>query len=213
MYLQSATAPGRRNTEYRHIANAFPLTATAPVFMRIHLLPLVILLFCLLSKLYGQQTPKHWKEISLPEGWTFYAPDSFAVKKLQGVDSQVGRVHSSSDSISIEYDIGRNMNILFAKPDCSLKAQIARAKGILEDKSTKELYQIPEVNRGYVDTINGIVVRMIVPQKVGNGIIHLSAEDCKTRDWMGLSVKVSNADSQELILKIFNTLTFKAKSR
>lgn len=189
------------------------LAATAPVFMRIHQLLHVIFFFCLSSTAYGQQAPKDWTEIRLPEGWTLYAPDSFSVKKLQGVDSQVGMVHSSSNGISIEYDIGPNMNILFEKPDCSLKGQIAWAKRILEDKSTKELYEIPKVNRGYVDTINGIVVRMIVPQKVGNGVIHLSAEDCKTRDWMGLSVKISNADNQELILKIFSTLKFKTNSR
>jgi hypothetical protein len=162
--------------------------------------------------LYGQQTAKEWKEIGLPEGWTIYTPDSFAVKKLQGVDSDVGMVHSSND-ISIEYDIGSNMNILFKTPDCRLNTQLARAKRILQEKSTKKLYKIPKANKGYVDTINGIVVRIIVPQQTGKGVIHLSAQDCKTGNWMGLSAKVSTADNQKLVLQIFNTLKFKSNSR
>jgi hypothetical protein len=149
---------------------------------------------------------KNWKTLVLPDGWYISVPVDFLREDGRGVDSEVGSVFSLNDGITLQFDIGIDNEIIFEKADCMLNTQIRKTKRDLHQKTTKDIYNIPKINRAYVDTINGRAAVIVVQQKSGQGLTCVSIKDCETRNWIGLQIANLSADKQDLVLQVFKSI-------
>jgi hypothetical protein len=148
-----------------------------------------------------------WKVLQLPDNWTILTPQNILRKDLQGVDSYVGEIFSSADSLSLSFDIGKSFSIrLTDKFDCSLKTQAKETTKYLHDTTFKKIYNIPHINKAYLDTVSGRIAIIIIPKVIGNGITYVSITDCKTGDWLGISGNNLNQDQNNLVLRMFETI-------
>jgi len=167
---------------------------------------LIFLIDGLLCTAQTSVTDKSWKHLGLPGGWHISVPEGFWREDARGLDSHVGTIYSLKDSVTLGFDIGTSNEIILDKVDCSLETLVRKAKQGLEQKSTKQIYNIPEVNSGYVDTINGRVAIIIVQQKSGIGLTYVHIKECESQNWITISVNYLPANKHDLVLKIFKSI-------
>ncbi len=164
-------------------------------------------LFLLFLFSCGQQPfkdkPNHpnWTILNLPNNWTLEAPSNFKDSSATGIDSQPGYIYSTTDSIFLDFDSGRE---LFHKADCDIQRQIQKEK-----RST--LLDLFNERSGFkhtltIDTIEKRIASIITPIIVGNGITHISIQDCSTGEWLAISGNNLTKQQQKIVLGIFKTI-------
>jgi hypothetical protein len=154
--------------------------------------------------------PNHldWKSLDLPNNWTIEVPKNFKDSTAQGIDSAPGYIYSTTDSISLDFDSGRE---LFHKQDCEFSKQVDDAKkspyAELFNERTGFNHKI------LVDTIGNRIASIILPTESGKGNIHLSIDDCLTGAWLGISERNLTEAQQKIVLEIFKTIRMKGDNK
>jgi hypothetical protein len=138
-----------------------------------------------------------WIKHHLPYGWTISTPLKFKIGKLQGIDSQVGYISSSEDSILLNYDIGNE--IIPKNRDCNFSNDVEQAKFRI---SNGQEYQ----SNFRIDTIDERIAVIETPKLKGNGQVRISIQDCKTGTWVGIHGENLNSEREKLVIKIFETI-------
>ena len=144
-----------------------------------------------------------WIKLDLPNGWTLYAPKSFAAKTLQGMDSQPGVIISDQDSIYLQYDSGIEM---LKREECSFKNGYSRAKDEIENGFYKDFYKVPVLHTAYIDTVDNKIVVIVKPTKEGEGTVGISISSCETGEWLGITGVNLTSENEKLVLEIFKTI-------
>lgn len=138
-----------------------------------------------------------WVKHQLPNGWTITTTSKFKIGKLQGIDSQVGYISSSVDSILLNYDIGND--IVPKNRNCNFSSEYEDAKlRILSEKEYQSNFRI--------DTIDEKAAIIETPRIKGNGQIRISIGECKTGSWLGINGENLNSEREKLVVKIFQTI-------
>ena len=174
-----------------HLKQAFLMTVTrALIFFGIFLIGCK-------NNLTKIEVDPTWIKHDLPYGWTITTPSKFKIGKLQGIDSQVGYISSSGDSILLNYDIGNEL--VPRNSDCNFSNEYEHAKlRILSEKENQSNFRI--------DTIDEKVAIIETPGTKGNGQIRISIRDCKTGAWLGINGENLNSERETLVVKIFQTI-------
>jgi hypothetical protein len=138
-----------------------------------------------------------WIKHHLPYGWTISTPAEFKIGKLQGIDSQVGYILSSEDSILLNYDIGNDM--IPKNRDCNFSSEVEYAKFRISNEDERQSYF-------RIDTIDEKVAIIETPRIERNGQMRISIQDCKTGAWVGIHGENLNPAREKLVVKIFETI-------
>ena len=167
-------------------------------------------------------TPKS-QEVTIQNLLQLTLPATYQFIKGNGVDSDVHYiVTDTNDTISIEYGYKWIINNLYTAPVPvfhSNKKEWAR-KSLGKEPAPDEVVftefpeddydqRIFEKNYFMYDTVNNIVVKIVQPKRIGDGITGLNIP--KLKNGMSFTMRGDNLDSSthKALLGIFNTLRYK----
>jgi len=156
-----------------------------PIPILLYVLLFSILSSCKDSNKKDVKLNPSWQKLSLPNGWVIYTPKEFKMKTIQGVDSEPGFIYSKKDSIRLEFDSGAND--YYYDKHCDLHENFSRVKANIDTGLHEKPYQVPSVNRAFIDTIDGRISLMIRPIHTGHGIVNVSTGDCSHGAWLGIT--------------------------
>ena len=183
---------------------------------------LFILIFILLGcteKLNETQsqilTIQNFLQLTIPAHYQFI--------KGQGIDSDVHYIFSDKkDTILVEYGRKGIINDLHDSPvpvfSLDKKAWVVKSLGrepteedVLFSEFPEEDFEqrIFQKNFSMYDTINNIIVKVVQPKRVGNGITGINIP--KLKNGMSLSISGQNLDSVThlTLLEVFKSLRYK----
>ncbi len=153
-------------------------------------------------------------QLTLPSNYQFF--------KGTGVDSDIYYIINDKDSILVAYGQKGIINDLYDEPvpvwPDSLKKGLVERWG-KEPKPDEVLFsefpeddnkqRIFEKNYFIYDTVNNIVVKIVQPKRVGNGITGLNIP--KLKNGKSFTIRGDNLDgtAHQTLLKIFRTLKYR----
>ncbi len=150
------------------------------------------------------------------------APASMIFVKGKGVDSYVAYLINNKDTFHIEYGSGKIIyNLYEISPhvlNLNDKNKIIKQSGREPSMDEVVFSEYPEEDEGQkifnknyfmYDTINGIIVKVVQPKRIGNGITGLYVP--KLKDGKSFSIYGVNLDSGNHIsmLEIFRTIRYR----
>lgn len=146
-----------------------------------------------------------WIKTFLPNHWIIYLPPGFVFKPERGVDSNPGLIISKKDTLTLKFDSGQEK---IKMQDCDLHKSYLIAKASIDTGFYKEFYKVPVIHKAYIDTINGKIAIVILPQKTGQGTTAVEIlPDCKSGYWLGINCTGLSREKQDLMIKIFKTIS------
>lgn len=137
----------------------------------------LLLFICLLTASCSTNTTTGWQTLDF-KAFKIRTPQGWNEFKRQGIDSYVGGLTNGKDSLWFDY--GRY------SPDIGD-----------EDSAKHKLIQ---------DTVNGLVARIVIPVKQGDGYIRMYI---RVNEENKFSIGGHNMQQTDTILKIFNSVVFK----
>jgi hypothetical protein len=168
------------------------------------------------------QTPKS-KEVTIQNLLQLTLPATYQFVKGKGVDSDVHYIITDKrDTIGVEYGHKGIIDNLYSVPVAvfpySKREWVVKSLGreptpddvlfseFPEDDNDQRIF---EKNYFMYDTINNIVVKIVQPKRIGDGITGLNIP--KLKDSMSLTIRGDNLDSSthKALLDIFRTLRYK----
>lgn len=187
---------------------------------KIKLLVVVLLLIgCSQNKKVDTQNEKEIKVGTLK----MLIPSSFTFSKGSGIDSYVAYlITEKKDTFHIEYGEPGIIYSLFDVPPKALSIEnkeqfqkffgkLPSSDGAVFSKSPEEdnLQNIFQENFYLYDTINGLVVKIVQPKKIGQGKTGMYIPEL--RDSSSLSIYANNLDSttHRVALQMFKTIRYK----
>jgi hypothetical protein len=174
---------------------------------------ILVLNFC-------RTNPKVNKSAQIENVLALDVPDNFKITTQKGLDSYVFEISNDIDLTffgNLGYFPDKLEETAFPVFPLALKDSIiARGKGQLNSSNVffsdnpDVDYKLRVFSRQFYfyDTLNGILVRIVHPKKIGNGITGIYVP--KLRDGRSLSLYGENLDStkHKLALEIFRTLHY-----
>ena len=161
------------------------------------------------------------KEVNLNNTLSMTIPKDWEIKEKQGIDSYAFEI-TNSRGLTLHGDLGRYSTQLlepsFPVFDIKLKDSLLKRTSNQLNLNTVHFSENPEEDNDqrifskqfYIyDTINSIVVKLVQPKKIGDGMTGIYVP--KLKDGNSLSIYAENVDSLEHmeILRIFKTIKFK----
>jgi hypothetical protein len=181
-----------------------------------------ILLFLLLGCTEELKQPQS-QTLTIQNFIQLTVPAHYQVVKGQGIDSDIYYiVTDNNDSVLIEYGHKGIINDLYDSPvsvfSLDKKAWVVKSLGRETTEEDALFSEFPEEdyeqrifqkNFSMYDTINNIIVKVVQPKRIGNGItgVHIP----KLENEMSLSISAQNLDSvsHRTMLDMFKTLRYK----
>lgn len=146
-----------------------------------------------------------WVVYELDDVWTFNAPKGTRLIYERGIDSTPGYIIlATNDSLNLEFDSGFESAAMDTV--CNLGSEMVYAKQRIARGNYKYLDKPDTLHQARVDTINGLAVIMILPEKAGTGTTEVSISNCNSNRWLAIYGKNIPADKQELVLKIYASI-------
>jgi hypothetical protein len=173
----------------------------------------IIILVGFFTDIKGQTIHQDCMVIKIDTGWHLCVPDGFICEGGYGIDSYMGTISSKKDSVLLRFDImgwgGRELGF-----NCSLEFQTVMAKRFIQNPNiVKELYDVPATNRIYIDTIHNRIATIVVPQNKGKGITMIRIIDCPSGSNLFITAKDLNAEQQNLVLEMFQTIKYSKEDK
>ena len=167
----------------------------------------IALLFVGLYEEAKAQAKQQDSVLVLYDGWAMSVPKGFTCKGGYSIDSYMGNIFSLKDSLELQFDVSTN---LVVKPeyqfDNCLERMSAVAKLFLSSDSLVQALGVTNTSHAYIDTVNGKIAVIVVPQNIGKGETRIIVIDCPSISSLSLTGKDLNAVQQELVLTMFKTI-------
>lgn len=175
--------------------------------LRVICLSFAILLFGPSQEVNGQNKQQEGDVLVIYNGWTLYTPKGFTCKGDYSIDSYMGTISSKKDSIKLQFDISPSRAMTkYQGNNCTLEQMSGMAKLFLDSDSLMQALRVTNTSHAYIDTINGRIAIVIIPQNIGKGETRILIIDCPSLSSLSLTSKDLNAEQQELVLTMFKTI-------
>jgi hypothetical protein len=142
--------------------------------------------------------------VKLNDGWTVSAT-GFSSDGFFGRHGYNGTLSSRKDSIELHFYVDEYR----IKGDCSIERMTRIANYTINNpRLAEQVYDVPSTNRIYLDTINGRVAQIVVPNKIGSGRTMIFIIDCASNSCLYIRAENLNEEQQRQVLEMFQSINY-----